>query len=36
MEIGPERLSILLQLETPAGHLDSKSISVPVKRLTDL
>lgn len=36
MEIGPERLSIPLQLEAPAGHLDSKSISAPVKRLCDL
>lgn len=35
MEIGPERLSIPLPLETPAGHLDSKSISAPVKRLSD-
>lgn len=35
MEIGPERLSIPLLLETPAGHLDSKSISAPVKRLGD-
>ena len=36
MEIGPERLSIPLRHEAPAGHLDSKSISAPVERLGDL